>query len=577
MITPTPPEVKPQVANLADLLKWVQLGRLRIPLFQRPFRWDRGRVRDLFDSIRRQYPIGTMLIWIPGSPRPSREILGPLVLPASAGGDMLLIDGQQRVSTIAGVLLQGKLHAAEDIEDPDMWDLWFDAKDLTFRHISSEPAPISCIRVRDLLEIRAIMRASTALQKALRDDDQAQLILEAWQAAATSLTSYRFPVVEFHTNDLSLAVESFTRLNRRGLAISADEMFSALAGDEGTRKRLSDHINDALRFIEDADFGALDRLTVLRLILLELDLDPFRTDWNLLDEDVRGSAKARLETVAVRAQNSLLQALKFMRDELDLVSTRLLPYSGILVGLAAYLNADDKAPSPTERKRLADWCWHAAFAGFAEGNPSRATQIWRALREAGRTRDDSEPLPRISADAAPTPFPSRFDLRAARLQTSLWAAMTTWNMDRAKKILVARFINTAGAHAYRRICRAKQGDINKEFKELLSSPANRAFDEWNLSTNSPSRALAGDQLRELNPDNPQQASRLKRLHITRQAWDALMQGNEESFLKLRLEQMIDDERERMISFGLQPPSERTPQRPAIDHPETQEGLYDEES
>lgn len=572
--TAPPPEVKPQIANLADILKWVQSGRLRIPRFQRPYRWDRSRVRDLFDSLRRQYPIGTMLLWVPGSSRPSRDTMGPLRLPPSVGGEYLLIDGQQRVSAIAGVLLQGKLAPADEIEDPGMWELWFDARQQNFQHTSSEPAPPSWIRVRDLLDIRAIMRASSVLQARIKDENETQAIVEAWQAAATSLTSYRFPLVEFHTNDLSLAVESFTRLNRRGLDISADEMYSALAGDEGEPKRLSDHIDETLRAVRDGNFGELDRLTVLRLILLKLDLDPFRTDWNKLDKNVQGSTRARLNDVALLTRASLLSALRFLRSDLDLVSTRLLPYSGILVGVAAYLgDRGDADISPSERSRLADWCWHAAFAGFAEGNPSRATQIWRTLQESGQSPDDSEALPRISAGATPTPFPSRFDLRAARLQTNLWAAMTTWKMNTQQKAQVGRLLNTAGAAAYRRICRPRRGEVSDALKALLSSPANRIFDEWHMEENAASSELAGDQLRELDPDDLE--TQVQILHITKEAHIKLIEGDDEAFLKLRLERMIDDERELMTRFGLTPPVDRVPQRPAIEHPDAP-GSQDEE-
>jgi len=493
---------------------------------------------------------------------------------------MLLIDGQQRVSAIAGVLLQGKLASVDEVEDPGMWELWFDASDQGFKHTSSEPPPPSWIRVRDLLEIRAIMRASTDLQHTVKDEGKIQLIVEAWQAAATSLNSYRFPVVEFHTDDLSLAVESFTRLNRRGLDISPDEMFSALAGGEGKRKRLSDHIDDTLRAIRDDGFGEIDRLTVLRLILLELDLDPFRTDWNRLDEDVQDTTRGKLEQVALRAQNSLLCALRFLRSDLDLVSTRLLPYSGILVGVAAYLGARAQPLLDSDRRRLTDWCWHAAFAGFAEGNPSRATQIWRALRALGRGPVDQGPLPRISAGATPTAFPSRFDLRAARLQTSLWAAMTTWEMDTVRKDQVGRFLNTAGSQAYRRVCGSGSAASSKAFKELLSSPANRVFDEWSVDRTSSgalagSRALAGPQIRAIDPDDPEQHDRMLRLHITEDARNRLIEGDEEAFLTLRLDRMIEDERKLMVRFGLTPPADRTPQRPAIDHLDSP-GMHDDD-
>ncbi|WP_328708616.1 DUF262 domain-containing protein [Microbispora hainanensis] len=48
--------------RLAYLPGLVRDGRLRIPSFQRSFRWDRDDVVRLFDSVLRGYPIGTLLM-----------------------------------------------------------------------------------------------------------------------------------------------------------------------------------------------------------------------------------------------------------------------------------------------------------------------------------------------------------------------------------------------------------------------------------------------------------------------------------------------------------------------------------
>ena len=99
------PEITPQVLHLRDLLKWVRQGRVRVPNFQRDFTWDRERMLNLFDSIRKQYPIGTLLFWESTKSRPMLDHLGPLSLPEFHGGKLLILDGQQRLTTLAGVLL----------------------------------------------------------------------------------------------------------------------------------------------------------------------------------------------------------------------------------------------------------------------------------------------------------------------------------------------------------------------------------------------------------------------------------------------------------------------------------------
>ncbi|RTI27342.1 DUF262 domain-containing protein, partial [Thermus scotoductus] len=49
--------------TVSKLLSDIDMGEIGLPDIQRPFVWDTTRVRDLFDSMYRGYPIGTLLFW----------------------------------------------------------------------------------------------------------------------------------------------------------------------------------------------------------------------------------------------------------------------------------------------------------------------------------------------------------------------------------------------------------------------------------------------------------------------------------------------------------------------------------
>ncbi|HBF69268.1 MAG TPA: hypothetical protein DDW32_01810, partial [Thermotoga sp.] len=49
--------------SVGGLLESIDSGEIGLPDIQRPFVWDTTRVRDLFDSMYRGYPIGTLLFW----------------------------------------------------------------------------------------------------------------------------------------------------------------------------------------------------------------------------------------------------------------------------------------------------------------------------------------------------------------------------------------------------------------------------------------------------------------------------------------------------------------------------------
>jgi uncharacterized protein with ParB-like and HNH nuclease domain len=111
MTQPTPddgPEINPSVVFLYDLLKWVRQGRIRVPAFQRSYVWGRPHMLDLFDSVRRRYPIGTLLFWKSSKDTAAPHTrLGPFDLSQTRPPEcLLLLDGQQRLTTLAGVLLR---------------------------------------------------------------------------------------------------------------------------------------------------------------------------------------------------------------------------------------------------------------------------------------------------------------------------------------------------------------------------------------------------------------------------------------------------------------------------------------
>ncbi len=89
-----------------DLIGMIDRGELRLPEMQRKFVWTGTRVRDLFDSLYRGYPSGSILVWETDQEQPSRN----LAISQGASpfyGHKLLLDGQQRLTSLSAVI-QGK-------------------------------------------------------------------------------------------------------------------------------------------------------------------------------------------------------------------------------------------------------------------------------------------------------------------------------------------------------------------------------------------------------------------------------------------------------------------------------------
>lgn len=77
---------------------------LLLPEMQRKYVWRATQVRDLIDSIYRDYPSGAILIWETSS---LPQVKGPSFQPTEQkpiGKQLLLLDGQQRITSLASVL-----------------------------------------------------------------------------------------------------------------------------------------------------------------------------------------------------------------------------------------------------------------------------------------------------------------------------------------------------------------------------------------------------------------------------------------------------------------------------------------
>jgi hypothetical protein len=73
---------------------------MALPEFQRGYVWSRDQVRGLFDSLYRRHPVGGLLVWATEAKTAAHRGDGPV----AAGIVKLLLDGQQRMTSLYGVV-----------------------------------------------------------------------------------------------------------------------------------------------------------------------------------------------------------------------------------------------------------------------------------------------------------------------------------------------------------------------------------------------------------------------------------------------------------------------------------------
>ena len=95
---------KPIPSKVGQLVNDVRTGRIGLPDLQRPFVWADNKVRNLFDSMMKGYPIGYVMLWeSPSNYEEKKSTIG-------AGTKIydepkeLVIDGQQRLTALIAAM-----------------------------------------------------------------------------------------------------------------------------------------------------------------------------------------------------------------------------------------------------------------------------------------------------------------------------------------------------------------------------------------------------------------------------------------------------------------------------------------
>ena len=82
-------------ASLKEVVTKIDKKVVQLPVFQRHFVWDGGKVQRLIESLYKGYPTGSFLMWTVY--KRNKEI-------------NFLVDGQQRLTAIMWALYQKKPH-----------------------------------------------------------------------------------------------------------------------------------------------------------------------------------------------------------------------------------------------------------------------------------------------------------------------------------------------------------------------------------------------------------------------------------------------------------------------------------
>lgn len=217
--------------QLAHLVEDIKHGNIALPDIQRPFVWSSAKTRDLFDSLYRGYPVGTLMFWEEGADHGTRQVGGGS---SDRVAKLLIVDGQQRLTSLYAVLT-GKSVLTKTFEEKRIrvafrpTDETFEVTDAAIEHDPEFIPDITALwmdgyrpTVRQYL---ANLGKSRGAELGQEEEDR----LEDRIDRVRDLQKFRFQVIELDaTADEEQVAEIFVRINSEGVKLNQADFILTL-------------------------------------------------------------------------------------------------------------------------------------------------------------------------------------------------------------------------------------------------------------------------------------------------------------------------------------------------------------
>ena len=344
--------------KISTILDHIDNGHMALPEFQRGYVWNRDQVRGLFDSLYRRHPVGGLLVWATESKSAMHRGDAPL----AAGVVKLLLDGQQRITTLYGVV-RGRPPKFFDGNEKAFTGLQFHLESETFAFYQP-------VRMKDdplWIDVTELMKAGndglSPFITRLSSNPETAPKLGEYLARITRLlgiTDIDLHIEEVTGADKSLeiVVDIFNRVNSGGTKLSKGDL--ALAKICADWPEARDAMKAKLKEWNEAGYD-------------------FNLDWLLrsVNTVLTGEAKFQYlhDRTAEEIQDGLARAIKHIEKALNMIGGRLgLDHDRVFFGkfgvpiMVRYLDQAKGPLNEVDRDKLLFWFAQAGMWGRFSGS-----------------------------------------------------------------------------------------------------------------------------------------------------------------------------------------------------------------
>jgi len=236
--------------NLNSLIQNIDLGTIGLPDIQRPFVWKDTKVRDLFDSLYKGYPVGYFLFWENANIDGVKGI-GTDVKQKFA--NLLIVDGQQRLTSLYAVL-KGQEVIRENYEKTKIIIAFnpienkFEVPDAAIRRNPRYYQNISDLWKPNINIFKVIMDFVSNLKNHIVVTDELEMKIQEAFMKLKNLENYPFSVLELSQEIAEEQVaDVFVSINSEGKTLNQADFILTLMSvfwDEG-RTNLENFCRDA--------------------------------------------------------------------------------------------------------------------------------------------------------------------------------------------------------------------------------------------------------------------------------------------------------------------------------------------
>ncbi|MDD4747570.1 MAG: DUF262 domain-containing protein [Salinivirgaceae bacterium] len=328
--------------SLPRLIEELEHGRIKVPMFQRDYQWEKSKIVLLLNSIYLQYPIGTFFLWIaPSAYNTFIRSIDDIQTHSDDNGNQFqfILDGQQRLLS----LFRASRGLSSD--GVDYTQICFNPARKKFKipRVKSEKYnfPAYCLFNESLFK-----------EVELQLDADSTRIADNWRKARKLMMEYPVSVVKTLNYEIDDVVEIFERINQGGKRLSSFDLIHA------TTWSTDFDLKERMR-----DFNAMQK--VAKLGVVSDKVFTYALAMNAFD-DCKSSSQLKLnpetaKTLWPRTRKALSFAIDFIIDMA--ITTDISTYQTHIIVLQYYFFQSAKNSIPKEhRKSVEKWFWDARFA-----------------------------------------------------------------------------------------------------------------------------------------------------------------------------------------------------------------------